>query len=122
MVRGNERHNLTMKRGVLRTAMALRIICASLPVAWMIFFMMLRVLHIEFPRTVDIIILASVIAVSGIIGIIDVIFTRKKCRCPFCGRPWSMVKYRPFRRSHLDIINNTKEYICYNCKENIEII
>ena len=122
MVRGNERKNLTMKRGALRFAKLLRVLCALLPVLWMGFFLMLRVLHIEFPRTVDITILACVIAVCALLGIIDLVFTRKKCRCPYCGRPWSMIKYKAFRRGRLDLINNTDEYTCYNCKENIEIV
>ena len=122
MVRGNERKNLTLKRGALKFAKFLRVSCLLLPVLWMIFFMMLRVLHIEFPRTVDITILACVIAVSALLGIIDLIFTRKKCRCPYCGKPWSMMKYGAFRRGPLDLINNTKEYTCYNCKEDIEIV
>lgn len=121
-MRGNERRNLTIRRSVLRRAKAMRLFIVGLPVLWLAFFFSLRFLHIDLPRTVDIIILASVIAVCGIVGIIDVVYSRKKCRCPFCGCPWSMIKYSQFRRGPLDLINNTHEYICYNCKEEIEIL
>ena len=121
-MRGNERKNLTLSRRNIRTAMAFRLICVILLALWTVFFVFLRLAKIDLPRTVDIIILGSVIAVCILLLIIESIFTKKKCRCPYCGRPWSMMKYREFMRHPLDIINNTREYHCYNCKEDIEIL
>lgn len=121
-MRGNERKNLTMKRSSLRFVKFLRLAIAALPPLWLAFFFFLRLIHVELPRTVDIIILASVIAVCAILGIIELAYSRKKCRCPYCGRTWSMLKYKEFRFGPLDLINNTSEYICYNCKEEIEIL
>lgn len=121
-MRGNERRNLTIRRSALRLAKFLRLTIAALPLLWLAFFFFLRLIHVDLPRTVDIIILASVIAVCAILGIIDIKYSKKKCKCPYCGRQWSMLKYKEFRRGGLDLINNTKEYICYNCKEEVEII
>lgn len=120
-MRGNERRNLSISRKAIRFTMALRILIVLIFVLWTIFFLGLRFLNIDLPRTVDIIILGSVIAVCVIIGIIDIIYSRKKCKCPFCGRPWSMLKYSEFRRGPLDLINNSREYSCYNCKEDVEV-
>lgn len=121
-MRGNERRNLTLRKKTLKWAKAMRLFLAGLPVLWIVFFLFLRLIHVDLPRKVDIIILASVIAVCAIVGVIDIIHSRTKCRCPFCGRPWSMIKYSSFRRGPLDLINNTNEYHCYNCKEEIEIL
>lgn len=121
-MRGNERKNLTLRRRTLRLAKALRMLILLLPMAWMAFFFFLRFIHVDLPRIVDIIILGSVIFTCTVLGIIDVVHSRKKCRCPFCGRPWSMIKYSEFRRGPFDLINNTDEYICYNCKEEIDIL
>lgn len=121
-MRGNERKNLTLRKSAIRKVKTMRIMIILLPVLWMIFFLLLRLIHVDLPRNVDILILGCVIAVCFLLGVIDHIFTRIKCRCPFCGRAWSMVKYKRFRKHSLDFINNTSEYSCYNCKENIEII
>ena len=121
-MRGNERRNLTLKKGCIRTAKALRIMCILLPALWMVFFIFLRLVKIELPRTTDIIILGSVIAACFLLLIIESVYTKKKCRCPYCGRPWSMMKYREFKRYPLDLINDTREYNCYNCKEHVDIV
>lgn len=120
-MRGNERKNLSINRRAIRFTMALRIMIVLLLALWTAFFLGLRLVKIDLPRTVDIIILGSVIAVCALLGLIDIIYSRKKCKCPFCGRPWSMLKYSEFRRGPLDLINNSREYSCYNCKENVDI-
>jgi len=121
-MRGNERKNLTIKKGYVRALKALRITYSLLPPLWLAFFMSLRLLKIDLPRRIDIIILASVVAVCFILFLIDSIMAKRKCVCPYCGRPWSMVKHRKFRHYPLDLINNTHEYFCYNCNENVDIV
>lgn len=121
-MRGNERKNLTMRRKYLRTAMGFRIIIALLPALWIVFFFTLRLVKIDLPRTTDIIILASVMALCLILLAVESAYTKKHCKCPFCGRQWSMIKHKSLREHPFDLINNTKQYYCYNCREDIEII
>lgn len=117
----SERRDLFISARSIKVSMAMRISVLLLLLLWVIFFLFLRVTGYNLPRRVDIIILASVVAVCAVLGIVDAIYSKRKCRCPYCGRQWSMLKYGPHRHGPLDLINGTKEYICYNCSTEVDI-
>lgn len=120
---GNERRNLTIKKRSIRIVMHLRAFMILLFAFWGGFMIVTRrILEFNFSEKVEAIILAGVIFLCLVLSLIDMLYSRKKCRCPYCGRPWSMLKHSKFRRSPLDLLNNSHEYHCYNCNEEVEIV
>lgn len=118
---GNERKNLTLNSRHIKLIMSIRIIIGILPVLWVASFFIFKLISFGTP-SFHLTTLIIVVSLVLILLLIDSIFTRKFCRCPFCGSKWSLIKYKRFRRNKFDLINSPFHYVCYNCKSEVEII